>query len=133
MRTLEQQRASFAWKWIASVREGNKDAAKIAMHLQRLPAMVLTNGLGQTLAFLLQKSDNKASPEYDVYDVLAKWIVDERKLYEGTRDQLMQRLITGDRFLYQQAQEEICALLVWLKKLAAAYLEKPSLPKEGDS
>jgi CRISPR-associated protein Cmr5 len=133
MRTLEQKRASFAWDRVVAIREGNKDAAKIAMHIQRLPAMVLANGLGETLAFLLQKSGNKSGPEYDVYDILAEWIVDERKLYEGPRNQLLERLIAGDRFLYQQAQEEVWALLVWLKKFAAAYLEEPPSTQEEES
>ena len=62
MRTLEQKRASFAWDRVVAIREGNKDAAKIAMHIQRLPAMVLANGLGETLAFLLQKSGTKSGP-----------------------------------------------------------------------
>lgn len=133
MRTLEQKRALFAWDRVVAIREGNKDAAKIAMHIQRLPAMVLANGLGQTLAFLLQKSGNKSGAEYVVYDILAEWIVDQRELYEGPRDQLMERLIAGDRFLYQQAQEEVWALLVWLKKFAAAYLGEPPSTEEEES
>jgi CRISPR-associated protein Cmr5 len=124
MRMLEQERALFAWEQVSSVRKGNAKVAKdVAMYIKGMPAMVLANGLGQTLAFLLQKAGgNQTDPEYIVYDILAKWIMDRRKIYEGPRAHLMKKLIEGDRYLYQQSQEEIWALLVWLKKFSDAYL-----------
>lgn len=124
MRTLEQERALFAWEQVSSIRKGDAKVAKdVAMYIKRTPAMVLTNGLGQTLAFLLQKAEgNRATAGYIVYDIFAKWIVDERRIYEGPRADLMKKLIEGDRYLYRQSQEEIWALLVWLKKFSDAYL-----------
>lgn len=124
MRTLEQERALFAWERINSVcMEHPTQAKDVAMHIKKMPAMVLANGLGQALAFLLQKDEgNRSGPEYIVYDIIAEWIVEERKLYTGPRADLMSRLIQGDRFLYRQAQEETWALLVWLKKFAEAYI-----------
>ena len=117
MRMLEQERALFAWEQVSSVRKGNAKVAKdVAMYIKGMPAMVLANGLGQTLAFLLQKAGgNQTDPEYIVYDILAKWIMDRRKIYEGPRAHLMKKLIEGDRYLYQQSQEEIWALLCGLR------------------
>ncbi len=124
MKTLEQKRAQFAWEQINKVRNQKKySPAKVAMHLRRLPAMVLTNGLGQTLAFLLADSkNNKDGPSYVVYAMLAEWLITKRHLYEGKQEELLYHLAKGDRAKYQQAQEEVWALLNWLKKCADAYL-----------
>ncbi|NLG86289.1 MAG: type III-B CRISPR module-associated protein Cmr5 [Firmicutes bacterium] len=134
MRTLEQDRALFAWEQIDKVRNQKKySPAKVAMHLRRLPAMVLTNGLGQTLAFLLADSENKKDkPSYVVYDMLAEWLITKRHLYEGKKEELLYYLVKGDRTKYQQAQEEVWALLNWLKKCADAYLPSTDA-REGSS
>ncbi|HHY63011.1 MAG TPA: type III-B CRISPR module-associated protein Cmr5 [Bacillota bacterium] len=124
MRTLEQERALFAWERVNSVcKDHPNDAKDVAMNIRKMPTMVLTNGLGQTLAFLLQKDEGRRSgPEYIVYDMIAEWVVDKRKLYAGPRADLMNQLIQGDRYLYRQAQEETWAMLAWLKKFADAYI-----------
>ena len=68
MRTLEQERALFAWERINSVcMEHPTQAKDVAMHIKKMPSMVLANGLGQALAFLLQKDEGKRSgPEYSL-------------------------------------------------------------------
>lgn len=68
MRTLEQERALFAWERVNSVcKDHPNDAKDVAMNIRKMPTMVLTNGLGQTLAFLLQKDEGRRSgPEYIV-------------------------------------------------------------------
>lgn len=128
MQTLEQKRAAFAWQKVQAVKnmEG-KTPAKVAMYLRRLPAMIMVNGLGQSLAFLLADAENhRDRPSYVTFDLLAEWLVDERKLFPQPRQHLFSQLVQGDRAQYQQAQEETWALLNWLKKLADAYL-----PSEG--
>ncbi|MGI6539205.1 MAG: type III-B CRISPR module-associated protein Cmr5 [Bacillota bacterium] len=61
-----------------SLQRPSKHAKDVAMNIRKMPTMVLTNGLGQTLAFLLQKDEGRRSgPEYIVYDMIAEWIVDE--------------------------------------------------------
>jgi len=124
VRTLEQERAHYAWTRVKAVNEGDKGTANdVAMYLKGMPAMVLSNGLGQSLAFMLSKAKgNQADAHYIVYDMIAEWLVDKRNVYGGSKAELMLAIIEGDRAIYQQAQGETWALLVWLKKFADAYI-----------
>ncbi|MBP7892762.1 MAG: type III-B CRISPR module-associated protein Cmr5 [Firmicutes bacterium] len=124
MSTLEQERARYAWEQIDRVKTTAGDkAAEVAMHLRGLPAMVLANGLGQSLAFLLSKAKgNTKSSHYVVYDVIAEWVVSRRGICPGPKQDLIHSLMQGDRSTYQRAQDETWALLVWLKKFADAYI-----------
>ncbi|MGE5573039.1 MAG: type III-B CRISPR module-associated protein Cmr5 [Bacteroidota bacterium] len=124
MSTLEQQRAHYAWEKINHVTtDASSKAAEVTMHLRSLPAMVLANGLGQSLAFLLAKAQgNPTSPHYMVYDMIAEWLVSRRRICAGEKENLIHSLMQGDRSMYQRAQDETWALLVWLKKFADAYI-----------
>ncbi len=135
MRTLEQRRAHYAWMRIETVSEGDKGTANdVAMYLKGMPAMVLANGLGQSLAFMLSKAKgNEADAHYIVYDMIAEWLVDRRNVYGGPKAKLMLAIIEGDRATYQQAQEETWALLVWLKKFADAYIRPNAAGANGQT
>jgi len=51
----EQQRAKRAWELVSIIPDGEK-MDKYASLAKNAPVMILTNGLGQTLAFLISKS-----------------------------------------------------------------------------
>lgn len=135
MKTLEQRRAAYAWNKLEELLgkpvvhsnrsaggKGGTEASRVVVYLQRLPAMVLTNGLGQTLAFLLSRSEGVTQdPAYVVFDVIAEWLVDHRRFYDGERRRLLAALMEGDRGTYRLAQYETWELLSWLKSFAQAY------------
>ena len=128
--TLEQKRAVFAWERVKSLDDGLKD--KAGMYIRRLPAMTFSNGLGQTLAFLWAKGAEDRSALI-VYEILADWLISRRQIYGGDRKHLIETIARDDRFRYQLAQEEIWALLNWLKKFADAFLPKEDLkPAAGE-
>lgn len=120
-KTLEQQRAVYA---LTIIKRQNSE--EYGRHVKKLPAMILNNGLGQALAFLLADDEgnhNKAS--YRLYSDLNAWLCKKehpRCIYENGI--LIDSLMNGDRSQYMQAQEEALKLLVWLKKFADAYLLK---------
>jgi CRISPR-associated protein Cmr5 len=150
---LVQQRARYALEKIEFMKE-KPVAAAYGRLVRRLPAMVLHNGLGQALAFLL--ADDKgginkeaASAPGWLYWHLEEWLcgaLDEnhpRRVYpeapsysvekEGKkqgvwRNQLISQLMDSDRNRYLQAQQEALALLQWMRRFADAFL-----PKEGES
>jgi CRISPR-associated protein Cmr5 len=132
--TLEQERASFALDRIKVWRDKTaNDRDSYARFVQRFPAMVLTSGLGQTLAFLLADNEGARKPHKPsgvLYNDLGEWLVVRRKLYRGTADKLIDLLISGDRSTYQQATEEALALSVWLSRFADAFLQKGSSNRE---
>lgn len=127
--TLEQKRAVFAWERVKSLDDSLKE--KAGMYIRRLPAMTFNNGLGQTLAFLQAKTtetekSNKLAA-HEVFMILADWLIKERGIYKGEPENLIKTIAEGDRFQYQLAQEEIWALLNWVKKFADAFLPKEDL------
>jgi len=127
VKTLEQKRALFAMK---AIKNGN---AEYYRHVRKMPAMILNNGLGQALAFLLADDEGKKKePSYLLYQDLSKWLCENNHntsklppeqapccVYFG-KDDLLDALMKGNRFQYLQAQNEALKLLVWLKKFADA-------------
>lgn len=129
--TLEQKRAKYALDAITKAKENDKEknGEGYGRHVRKLPAMILNNGLGQALAFLL--ADGK-EPSKKLYEDIQEWLRGEskvdcpRRIYAGS-EALIKSLMAGDRSQYLQAQDESLKLLVWMKKFADAYL-----PKSGD-
>jgi len=56
--TTEQKRAAQAWRDVSSIAE--KLGPRYGPQARRLPTLIQTNGLGQTVAFLKSKPDNRA-------------------------------------------------------------------------
>lgn len=127
-RTLEQERAAFAWERVKLL-EDLKEKADAGMYIRRLPAMTFANGLGQTLAFLLAKAAGESHDPaaFEVYKILADWLIRHRRIYSGEPEDLIKTIAESDRYQYQLAQEEVWALLNWLKKFADAFLPKERL------
>jgi CRISPR-associated protein Cmr5 len=128
-RTLEHERAAFAYEKVKRCKGENVDyRKKYATHVRSLPTMVLQNGLGQALAFLLADAEGNQTPSIQLYSELQDWLCgtpisgwQERVYAEG---ELIERLIQGSRADYQRAQQSVLALLSWMRKFADAYLPK---------
>lgn len=125
--TLEQQRAAYALACVGRYRSSPSErTARYHTLVGSSPAMILQNGLGQTLAFWLADGPNK--PARELYDHLQGWLcgplAEDRpeRVYAG--GDLIEALMAGSREEYQRAQQTALALLVWLKRFADAYLEE---------
>ena len=131
-RLQEQKRADFSLKKIRSCQ--SVDLEDLLRHIRQTPVRILTNGLGQALAFLLadtasgdneNNSPKKASTE--LYEWLTEWLCGKSspeqpaRVYPSNKD-LMKQLMEGKRKEYILAQEEMLRLFVWLKKFAEAGL-----------
>lgn len=134
-RTLEQQRAAYALRFVTA-RAGVGGAGELATHIRKTPIRILQNGLGQAVAFLLSNAEGKQEkPSYRLYGCLDGWlrstgsqaredrpcVVYRDEQGDGHRD-LIIHLIEGSRRQYQLAEEEALSLFTWLKKFADAYL-----------
>ncbi|MBI4497300.1 MAG: type III-B CRISPR module-associated protein Cmr5 [Chloroflexi bacterium] len=137
--TLEQQRALYALQTVQRHAQ-DKYASQYGTLVRSLPSMVLQNGLGQALAYLLAATGGKgvqAQAARALYEELQDWLgpvshQSERpdQVYrEGT--DLMAALMAGSRAEYQQAQQTALALLGWMRKFADAYLPEHSRPVPG--
>lgn len=120
----EQKRAKKAWDLVNSVPSSAID--NYASLVKSAPVMILTNGLGQTLAFAISKAKNK---EYKLlYDHLNEWL-SENVIWsknEDIDDSLIERVINEKAQGYRMATEEALAFLAWVKRFATA------LAKEGN-
>ena len=117
LRTIDQQRAAFAWDKVQALKAGSEDYLSL---VNNLPAMVQTNGLGQALAFLLVQKDAKAL----LYKHLQEWlcVAAPRPVYPAAppNQQLISLLAKGDSLTLRRATLEVQALAVWLKRFAKA-------------
>lgn len=135
--TLEQERAKKAWEDIQSVAHRSEDdfKKKYGSLARRVPMLVLTNGLGQTLAFLLSKAKFNEPPEQrsadaqahgELFHHLSAWTMSQ--VAPGEKDpDLLAWMLNTNSDAYRRATAEALAYLTWLKRFAEA-----ELPTEGD-
>ena len=118
----EQERAKIAWDLVNNVSSSLID--NYASLAKSAPIMILTNGLGQTLAFLISKK----SKEHDLlYKHLSMWLLDNVVWTQNkdVPDDLIGRIVNEKLPGYRMATEEALAFLAWVKRFATA------LSKEG--
>jgi len=122
--TLEQQRAKYALD-VVNEQKGKKSAEDYGRFVRRMPAMILNNGLGQALAFLL--ADGEAASK-SLYDNIQDWLcgsgANSRPRMIYAKQDLIAELMEGSREQYIQAHQETLYLLSWMKKFVDAYLPK---------
>ncbi|HDQ72521.1 MAG TPA: type III-B CRISPR module-associated protein Cmr5 [Chloroflexi bacterium] len=122
-RTMDQERAAAAWNAIDAVNKESEDfKKKYAGWVRSAPADVMTNGLGQTLAFMLAKGKGKDTEAPSLlYRHLSEWVCPKMEWGQAS---LLEKLIEPDSKsdVYRRAMTEALAYLVWLKRFAEAVL-----------
>lgn len=126
--SLEQRRAAKALKVVQDIEKADYDG-KFRSYVERLPASIVINGLGQALASELAavgrgedgKSDSKAHKR--LFDEIELWLLKERKIYSEKPD-LMSAIVSGSQEQYILAHSEALAYLEWLKKFSQAFLKE---------
>lgn len=129
--TLEQKRAKHALDKVREIKDryqgGQQD--KFVSYVERLPATILTNGLGQAAAMLLaQGKGEEGSAHRLLYDILTEWLCrgHPQPPYKGETD-LMAAIVSHDRTAYLRAQAEALAYLEWFKRFVVAFLKKEGM------
>jgi CRISPR-associated protein Cmr5 len=91
---------------------------------RKVPMLVLTNGLGQTLAFLKAKGKNDPADEHTVlFRHLSRWVLSQvAPSSPATNGDLLQWVLQNDSASYRRATVEALAFLTWLKRFAEAEL-----------
>lgn len=139
-RMIEQERAQAAWEAVAAFKSRhNKDERdRYAALAKKFPMMVLTNGLGQTLAFLRAKGKTEHQA---LYHDFSAWV--SKQIYQRNDDKLLERLmgvepgVRGDSNTYRRALVETLAFAAWLKRFVEAELDatpnNPPMTAEADT
>ena len=115
--TLEQERAAAAWDDVNGVPE---DAhAKYGTLARKLPAMIQTNGLGTTLAFLAAKGKGVPDDGHTLISGhVSDWVLG--RLHVDTYDDLMGLVRAVDMPTYRRATAEAIEYGIWLKRYVEA-------------
>ena len=126
----DQDRAVAAHKAVqrqTSQWQGDRDKKKLTefrQELQQLPSRILVSGLGQTLAFYASKAGPGDSDgiHATIGDELARFLTDGQQ----TRTVgLLNEIVAGDSGSYRRHTRAALAYAEWLKRYAAALIEKP--------
>jgi CRISPR-associated protein Cmr5 len=119
MQTKEQQRSQFALDMMNQHYPKGVEEPD-ANFIVGVPTMILTNGLAQTLAFLLSK---KGSSKHEVtFSIIKAWLEREvEPLKAKTNMAFLQNFAELDQSNYLTAQREALAMLHWLKRYARAF------------
>src|SRR5712691_7529705 len=121
--SLDQERAAFVWDKVSSVKGTGKDQEdSYKTAVQKCPARVMTNGLGQTLAYI------KGSDRGDelLFRHLNEWLCRPQgtlvwvQLKDGkpcnTQADVTQRITQVSSVTYRHATQEALAVLNWFKR-----------------
>ncbi|HHO48848.1 MAG TPA: type III-B CRISPR module-associated protein Cmr5 [Desulfobacteraceae bacterium] len=120
MKTLAQRRSEFVLDQLRTVRGNHTEFEKLTMGL---PAMILQNGLGHTLAFLLAKAGNEPNDRHRAaFNIIAGWLREQQVLSEITPAPVMRALSSMDQGKYLTGQREALKVLEWVKRYAKAGL-----------
>ena len=83
--TKQQKRAAFALKQIKNFKDTKKDDKEfhdLANFIVGMPNMILSNGLGQTLAFLLTKKDKQKK----TFFIIKEWLESSDNSFFSTKE-----------------------------------------------
>lgn len=115
-RTLGQKRAEYCLGALEKLGCKHEDFKSLSAGL---PAMILQNGFGQALAFLLAKGGDK---HVAAFDIIAGWLRRNNILQETGNAALLKEISRMEQSQYLHAQRETLAMLEWLKRYAHAGL-----------
>ncbi len=126
VRRIEQRRAISAYRYVEEAIEklgGNEsnNSAKYKSYAKKVPALIKTNGLGATYAFIKSKDNTDAYAL--IYNQTGKWL---QECYGDTfsRDEdLVKCLISLPSVEYRTATVEVLALFNWLRRFAEGLIE----------
>ncbi|MGC9101205.1 MAG: type III-B CRISPR module-associated protein Cmr5 [Caldisericum sp.] len=95
-------------------------------YVRKISSMILSNGLGQTLAFVKAKSQRG-----NAYDLIYKQLTEYMKSNHTTRismpqdkNELVEWVISRNSQDYRYITQEIVAFLQWLKRFAEGLIEE---------
>lgn len=119
--TKQQQRAEFALKELDGYKKDGVPK-EYSQFIVGMPNMILSNGLGQSLAFLKAKSTKQE--RFFVFAVMKKYIQQNFEPEFGRLSddfEFLQKLNIIEQSKYIEIQEESLKMLEWLKRYARAF------------
>lgn len=122
MQTKQQKRAEFALEKINNQTINDTYANFIV----GMPTMILSNGLGQTMAFLAATMDKKAERRF-VFYTIKEYLNINYPNFTNTDNKysFLQEFTEIAQNEYIKIQDDILRMLEWLKRYARAFQVQP--------
>lgn len=115
---IEQGRAKYAFEVVKSVND-NKLKKEYKSAAKKLPVLIKTNGLGQSLAFIKRRNDG-----YDkLYEQIGKWLQSEDAKQLVQQGELVEQVIQLESPDYRQVTVETLALLNWIRRFVDGLMD----------
>lgn len=135
-RSIEKHRMRFTYEFVKEKISGKENAKKFESYVQKVPAFIMINGLGNTLAYLSTQTDKQWK---NVQEAICNWLkAVENPLKEkletsrgGIEDVL--EVLKGEDFSnkeYRAITVEILAMFNWLRRFAKAHRQNLEAPKQ---
>ena len=124
-------RAEFALSQLENKVKNSGVDEKLATFIVGMPNMILSNGLGQSLAFLMAKS-SKTERKF-VFDVIKKYLtLNYKDKFSGYNDNFdfISKFNTIPQGDYLKIQDEVLRMLEWLKRYARAFEKQDKKEKD---
>lgn len=134
--TLQQKRAAFALEEISEIANnaGGKISKDLSNFIVGMPTMILTNGIGQTFAFLLSKGKKDNDKHQITFNLMKEWILEKNPDIFGTSNieniEFLKKFNSISQKNYLAIQHEELRLLEWLKRYARAMEDKSENKKD---
>lgn len=131
MRTKGQERAKFAHEKVKQALKtlGSGSAKEFASFVAGLPAMILQNGLGHTLCFLLAKDQSKRNTKHwFAFEAITSWLEKDRLISSNPTSptEAIKELTEKEALEYMVIQEEALRFLEWFKVMSKMFVEEGS-------
>jgi len=131
LKGIEQGRAEFAYEKVAEAKKelGEENAPYYKQYAKKIPAMIKTNGLGATIAFIRAKAFGKKSEKAKAYMLLenhiAAWLLkDDKNLIEIPQYSfLAAEIVKLESPQYRALTIEVLAFMNWLQRFADGMIE----------
>ncbi|NHZ71480.1 MAG: type III-B CRISPR module-associated protein Cmr5 [Aquificales bacterium] len=134
--STDQKRAAQAWVDVEQVDNKHRDTLgrKYNSLARSAPAMVQSNGLGQTLAFYRAKAGptrKKESEHWLLYTHISRWVMVQLDQKDNAvKDGLLEWIVQQDTQIYRRATAETLAYMTWLKRFSEAVLPEAAVNEE---
>ena len=145
VKALEQGRAKYAFDAVKSINEdgANKLKESYKSAAKKLPVLIKTNGLGQTLAFLKSKggkkdknTGKKIENGYDkLYKQIGDWLRTEaaNQLVPQDELELVEEVIQLNSSVYRQVTVETLSLLNWVRRFVDGLMKDVKDTENNDA
>lgn len=120
---IENGRVRKAYEMVKEIVEKKSETEKkeYKSYVRKIPSMILTNGVGPTIAFIFSKSGTYG----DIYEQIENYLKSDvpLKFNLNKNEKLIDRITRLNSTEYKLLTEEVLELFSWLKKFAEGMIE----------